>query len=111
MFLFFIYISFNKSIWLILIFALLLLLLTFYYYKVTNPPIQKIKKIILSFLRLSVLFILMILIFEPILSLVNITTQNPSIAVLIDNSKSINIGRNIEFYQNNSEYKCYIYAC
>ncbi|MDI6779838.1 MAG: vWA domain-containing protein [Bacteroidota bacterium] len=74
-----------------LLFALCSLLLALFFYRYTVPQVTLAKKIVLSIIRSLVLIILMFIIFEPILSLINTTTKKPSIAVLIDNSRSMNI--------------------
>ncbi|MBU2636276.1 MAG: hypothetical protein KJ963_04225, partial [Bacteroidetes bacterium] len=87
----FISISLSGSVWMFLLFALCSLLLALFFYRYTVPQVTLAKKIFLSIIRSLVLLILLFIIFEPILSLIHTTTKKPSIAVLIDNSRSMNI--------------------
>ncbi len=76
----------------ILILILLVLIgfgLTFYTYTRTNPPIGNKIRSLLIFLRTLALTLLLILLFQPILSRINVTEKEPKIGVLIDNSSSM----------------------
>ncbi len=87
----FISISLSGSVWLFLLFALFSLLLALFFYRYTIPQITHTQKFFLSVIRSSVLMILILIIFEPILSLIRTETKNPSVAVLIDDSRSMSI--------------------
>jgi len=62
---------------------------TFYNYKLTIPPIPKIKKYILITIRIISLLIILILIFEPKLSLKFVNSVEPYNYIFLDNSNSI----------------------
>ena len=67
------------------------ILFSFWSYRFTVPPISKSLKIILLSLRALALFLLFVLLGEPLLSLLTHSIQEPIVAVLIDNSKSLAI--------------------
>ncbi len=67
------------------------ILFAFWSYRFTVPPISKSLKIILLTLRALALFLLFVLLGEPLLSLLTHSIQEPIVAVLIDNSKSMAI--------------------
>jgi len=67
------------------------ILFSFWSYCFTVPPISKSLKIILLSLRALALFLLFVLLGEPLLSLLTHSIQEPIVAVLIDNSKSMAI--------------------
>jgi hypothetical protein len=60
-----------------------------YVYRITIPPITKFKKIFLSSLRTAALFILILVLFEPILNLTKKTSVEPKHFIFIDNSRSM----------------------
>jgi hypothetical protein len=61
------------------------------FYRYTLPPIPRTTRIVLIVLRASALSLLLILLFEPILRLVFSSTVPPTLAVLVDDSKSMRI--------------------
>ncbi len=65
--------------------------LSFFVYRTTVPPIPRRLRITLTVLRSLALFLLFLVIGEPLLSLVTRTRENPTVMVLIDNSKSMGI--------------------
>lgn len=69
--------------------ALLAAGLAWAFYRVTVPPVARRTRVTLMLLRAAALFFLLILIFEPLLSIVSHTVQKPVLAVLVDNSKSM----------------------
>jgi hypothetical protein len=60
-------------------------------YRITVPPVSSVKRIVLISLRSSGLFFLFLLIGEPLLSLITHSVDQPTAAVLIDNSQSMAI--------------------
>ncbi|HEY7751466.1 MAG TPA: hypothetical protein VH917_04180, partial [Ignavibacteriaceae bacterium] len=60
-----------------------------YVYRITIPPITKFKKIFLTSLRTAALFILILVLFEPILNLTKKTSVEPKHFIFIDNSRSM----------------------
>jgi hypothetical protein len=84
-------ISLNGSVWIFLLFALSSLLLAFYFYRHTIPPLPLSKRIFLTALRSVSLLIILLILFEPILSLVSTKTKKPTIAVIIDNTQSLTV--------------------
>jgi len=60
-------------------------------YRTTVPQVSSIKRIILISLRSLVLFLLFLLIGEPLLSLIRRSVDPPVIAVFVDNSQSMAI--------------------
>ncbi len=65
--------------------------LALYSYRTTIPPISSGKKAFLISLRTLALALLIIALFEPILSLVRASIDEPHVAVLLDNSQSMTI--------------------
>ncbi len=60
-----------------------------YYYRTTLPPVPRWKRVLLTALRATALSLVLMLIFEPLLSLVRSFIQPPVLAVLIDDSRSM----------------------
>ena len=75
----------------LLIFFILIGLFTYYVYKITIPDIPKKKKILLILLRTLAFSLLLLLIFEPLLTLIKNNKEKPILAILVDNSKSMSI--------------------
>jgi hypothetical protein len=73
------------------IFFILIGLFTYYIYRVTIPSIPTKKKILLISLRTFAFSLLLLLIFEPLLTLIKNNKEKPILAILIDNSKSMSI--------------------
>ncbi len=70
---------------------LLLLFYALYIYRFTLPPVPKLKKILLVFLRSTALILLLFIFFEPVLTITQKVVQKPINLFFIDNSKSIKI--------------------
>ena len=86
-----VHISFALKALFIILGALASAGLSFLVYRVTVPPISRQRRILLTVLRGFGLFLVFLLIAEPILSLVTRTIEKPLIAVLVDNSRSMTI--------------------
>lgn len=84
-------ISLNGSVWIFILFVLSSLLLAFYFYRHTIPPLPLSKRIFLTALRSASLLILLLIIFEPILSLISTKVKKPTVAVIIDNTQSLTV--------------------
>jgi len=69
----------------------LLLLYTFYIYRFTLPPVSKIKRYFLIFLRSLALILLLFIFFEPVLTFTKKNILTPVNLFFFDNSKSIKI--------------------
>ena len=65
--------------------------LTFVAYRYTLPPVSSVLRFSLIALRSIALFLLLLLLGEPLLSLVYHRTEKPVLALLIDQSKSMTI--------------------
>ena len=85
------------------IFFILIGLFTYYIYRITIPVIPKRKKILLILLRTFAFSLLLLLIFEPLLTLIKNNKEEPILAVLIDNSKSMSIDE--KSYNRSEELK------
>ena len=71
-------------------FAFLLLLLTaVFVYRKTNPPLPRYLQVSLLFLRLFAITVLFVALFEPILSYTKTYERKPAVAVLLDESLSM----------------------
>lgn len=78
--------------WLVLIFSVIIAVgLSFFYYKTTNPQLSRFWKSLLFALRSIGLSILLIILFEPVLSLIRGSIDDPRLAIVIDNSVSMSI--------------------
>lgn len=62
-----------------------------YYYRQTNPPIMTVRRNILILLRTIALWLLLFALFEPVLTLVRSSNDNPKAIVLLDDSRSMTI--------------------
>ena len=60
-------------------------------YRTTIPPLRRSRRILLAALRGSVLALLLLLIAEPLLRLVHSRERPPSVALLVDNSQSMQL--------------------
>ncbi len=60
-------------------------------YRVTMPPVSSVKRYILMSLRALGLFLLFLLLGEPLLSLITHSVDQPVVAVLVDISRSMSI--------------------
>lgn len=91
------------SVWLMVILLLVAFALTIFTYKETTPPISKFFKWLLISLRSLTLFLLILILFEPVLDITSNLINKPKVAVLLDNSLSMNI--NTEKYKKSDIYK------
>jgi len=83
--------GFSAATFIIVISVLVVCTLSFLFYRYTLPPVARSKRILLTVLRALSLSLLLILLFEPLLRLVFSSQEPPVLAVLIDNSKSLQI--------------------
>lgn len=64
---------------------------TMYYYRRTNPPIHTGRRNLLIALRTLALWLILFALFEPILTLVRSSNDNPKTIILLDDSRSMTI--------------------
>jgi hypothetical protein len=83
--------GFNTSTAVIIILLIVASATAALFYRYTLPPIPRGKRILLTILRAAALSLVLILLFEPLLHLVVSSVQRPTLAVLVDNSKSMQI--------------------
>ncbi|MFN0157394.1 MAG: hypothetical protein ACKVRP_04895 [Bacteroidota bacterium] len=84
-------IDFSISVLFIILLVVAACAVATYYYRTTLPPIPRWKRFLLTALRAAALSLVLILIFEPLLSLVRSFMRPPGVAVLIDDSRSMQI--------------------
>src|SRR5512132_2424804 len=84
-------ISLGGSLVLFISLAVVLVGLAILFYRYTLPPLPTNIRVILSLLRSVALLLLLVIFFEPIARLISHTNQQPSLAVLVDNSQSMTI--------------------
>lgn len=60
-------------------------------YRRTNPPVSSARRILLGSLRTAGLFLVFLLLGEPLLSLLRTVSKPPALAVLLDASRSMTI--------------------
>lgn len=89
MFIGFISITLGGSWLLFILLGLVFIFLTILFYQYTIPPLPTLRKLFLSVVRSLALTLLLFVIFEPILSFINVENKQPTIAVLLDNSQSM----------------------
>lgn len=75
----------------IVLFFILIVLFTIYIYKTTIPQVTTTKRVILITLRSIAFFLMLFLIFEPLLTIIKKKEEKPVLAVLLDDSKSMSI--------------------
>ena len=75
----------------IVLFFILIVLFTIYIYKTTIPQVTTTKRVILITLRSIAFFLMLFLIFEPLLTIIKKKEERPVLAVLLDDSKSMSI--------------------
>lgn len=73
------------------IIVLVIILLSYFIYRVTVPPIPGALKSLLVFLRTAGLVAVLMIFFEPVLTVVTRTETPPRVALIIDNSKSMQL--------------------
>ncbi len=77
--------------WLYLLFAGLIIAFSLFIYRFTNPPVSQRWRYFLMTLRSLTLGLVLLVLFEPILSLVWQRFQKPIVAVLVDDSASMQL--------------------
>ena len=82
-------ISTSVNPWLILFFVLLLSAFTFYVYKYTIPNVSALLKTFLIILRALIFILILIMIFEPVISVMIHSNVESKTLVFIDNSNSL----------------------
>lgn len=81
--------SLGISLWIVILLVVVSLGLTVYSYWNTVPPIPRWLKSLLSFLRLSGLFLLLFALIEPMVTMQRTKEKLPEVIVLLDNSLSM----------------------
>ncbi len=82
---------FGHSLWLLALCALVAGALTYWSYRRTVPPLSAGRRLLLGALRFGALFLILFLLFEPILRRVTERARPPVVAVLLDNSESLRV--------------------
>ncbi len=83
--------SFGSSPWLLLLSAVVAGAVTLWTYRSTIPQLDTPRRIALGVLRFSAIFLIVFLLFEPILQRSQTRTVDPVVAVLVDRSESMTI--------------------
>lgn len=83
--------TFGLSPWLLVLCALGAAALTYWSYRRTTPPLSRGRRLLLGGLRFLALFLVLFLLFQPVLRRVLRTEEPPVLAVLIDNSRSLRL--------------------
>jgi hypothetical protein len=73
------------------ILALIIAAVSYLMYRVTIPPIPGLLKTVLIFLRTAGLIAVLMIFFEPVLTVVTRTETPPRVALLVDNSRSMTL--------------------
>jgi hypothetical protein len=85
------YLDFSIPAWIFFILVWVLIFLGLIYYRRTLPPLSKPKTIFLSAIRSLILLMVIFLLIYPVLHTVFERKQKPTVAVLLDDSKSMQI--------------------
>ncbi|MDZ7263545.1 MAG: VWA domain-containing protein [candidate division KSB1 bacterium] len=85
------HIAVEGSLLLFLMVWVVLIVLSIHTYRWTMPPVPRWLRRILMLLRAAVLFMLLAMLFEPLLRLTWRRTEHPIVAVLVDNSASMSL--------------------
>ena len=83
--------SSTTSITIIIALAVAAAAFSFFFYRYTLPPVPKVTRLVLGTLRALALFLICILLFQPLARILFFSTRPPTLAVLIDNSKSMRL--------------------
>lgn len=86
--------TFAYSPWFYLLAAMLAVALAYGVYRYTLPPVGRWKKAVLWGLRAIALALLILLLFEPLLSYIEVRQRDPVVAVLVDQSASMAVEAN-----------------
>ena len=81
--------SLSGNLWLYLLFAVMLATFSVFIYRYTLPKVSKGLKLTLTIIRALIFVLVLLLIFEPLLSISKRSFEKKSTYLLIDNSKSI----------------------
>ncbi|MFZ1731465.1 MAG: hypothetical protein WAV84_15165 [Bacteroidota bacterium] len=83
--------SFAESVFFLLLLVLAALLFSMWVYRRTVPEVTRARRYTLIGLRAAALAVLLFLLFEPVLNLQRSEEVAPTVAVLLDNSKSLTV--------------------
>jgi len=75
--------------WFLFILGIILFFIASVYYYKTLPPLTKFRRTILTIFRFSILFIIIFLLFQPVLQIIYEKHDLPTLAILLDNSASM----------------------
>lgn len=81
--------SFGTSPWLLALCAVAAALLAAWAYRRTIPPVSRGRRVVLGTLRFAALFLVLLLLFEPVVRRIQRTTEAPVLAVLVDDTQSL----------------------
>jgi len=84
-------ISLNGSIVLLICLVIVLIGLSILFYRYTIPPLPFSRRVLLSVLRSLSVSLIALVLFEPIVRFVDTEIFPPKVAILVDNSQSMNI--------------------
>lgn len=85
------YLNFSIPAWIIFLISWLFIAIAFFFYTRTLPPLSNRRKTILIILRTINFIVLISLIFQPVLHYILQKRENPTLALLFDNSSSMKI--------------------
>ena len=83
--------NFEGPTWLLIVAIILSVFFSYFIYKQTLPPVNRLLRRLLFFIRSLALIVIILLLFHPIISIRHKYVQKPDIAVLIDKSRSLQI--------------------
>ncbi|MBI2427275.1 MAG: VWA domain-containing protein [Ignavibacteriales bacterium] len=81
--------SFQVSLFLVVLFAAAAVALSVYIYRHTVPVVSRLQRNVLIVLRSLAFTLTLVAMFEPLLTLTSSTEERPAVAVLVDNSLSM----------------------
>ncbi len=80
----------SRHLWLVIVFCLALLAASYFYYRRTTPPLPKMLRGLLFVFRGAAFLALFLALAQPIISYNSVTQAKKKMAVLLDNSTSMN---------------------
>jgi hypothetical protein len=83
--------SSTTSLAVIIMLGIVAAAIAYFFYRYTLPPVPRATRFLLTVLRTAALFLLCLLLFEPLARLLFSSTRPPILAVLIDDSRSMRL--------------------
>ncbi|MBI5059269.1 VWA domain-containing protein [candidate division KSB1 bacterium] len=83
--------TFGSSVWFYVLLAIAAVALAVVVYRYTLPPVAAVRRTVLWLLRSLALILILLMLFEPVLSFFRSERQRPTVALLVDKSASMDV--------------------